>query len=502
MQDKKTEPGIATRGQSPIWQRPLLAFILIVLGGAALRFYHLGARSFYFDEAYQYFVTLNPLHLIRDDGHLPLSHYIQHFVMMLDDSEFALRFIPALFGIGTIIVSYFLAKLLFDRKTALLSALFIAVSPVLIYYAQEARPYAQYVFLSMASTLSLLLLLKKPGTTRYITYFLVTVACLYTHIFAILVLLAQNLFMLLYWRKTTIRLKPWLMLQMFFFIAYIPAILFILHAASGRAPLDYSLIRTIAGIFYVFIFGRLLFPVDMNILVIGMGTAIIGVALLIAIREMWRKHNETSLLFLSFAVIFIAILLANFIVTIFNEEDPRYLLFLSPLLYILVARGCLNLTHSTLRKIVIVLVLITCGAALYPYYFEWDTLGKGDFRLAAEFVKQQLESKSDLILCSEYQTQRLMRYYLKNKEGCQLITDDPALKKIHLPKHRVIFVGMTDRTALDYIRNGAHSDDRWAQAPFRKSLNQHGFVQLKAASWPGKNRLDVNVYDRTLKAGD
>jgi Dolichyl-phosphate-mannose-protein mannosyltransferase len=63
-------------------------------------------------------------------------------VRLLGDGDFAIRFPSLVAGVLLIPVTAWLAGELFDRTTAVVAALFAAVVPILIWYSQEATPYA------------------------------------------------------------------------------------------------------------------------------------------------------------------------------------------------------------------------------------------------------------------------------------------------------------------------------------------------------------------------
>jgi hypothetical protein len=134
---------------------------------------------------------------------------------------------------------------------------------------------------------------------------------------------------------------------------------------------------------------------------------------------------------------------------------------------------------------------------LYPYYFKWGTLGKGNFRSAAEFIKKQGLDSDDLILYSDYGTRKIMRYYLNDHSNYKLIRDKGPLLDQQNSHQKIVFIGFFDRTALDFIRNGAVEVDPWQGADFHTQLLQNGYVQSGKASWPGKNRIDASVYVKT-----
>jgi hypothetical protein len=269
-----------------------------------------------------------------------------------------------------------------------------------------------------------------------------------------------------------------------------------LETMQQRAALPYSIVKTVAGIFYVFIFGRLVLPVNLNIVLVTIGAIVFGVSIIFALKDLWLKKNETSLFYFSFVITLVFVLLANFRFRAFNQEDARYLIFLSPLFYMLIAKGACRIPYPKLINYTIILILITCAASLYPYFFKWDTLGKGNFRSAAEFIKTQGLGADDLILCSDYRTRKIMRYYLKHHSNYKLIRDKQLLLDHQHAHQKIIFVGFSDRTAIDFIRSGGAEIDPWREAGFHTDLLQNGFEQADKACWPGKNRIDAFVYEK------
>lgn len=77
------------------------------------------------------------------DVHPPLYYLIlKIWTNFFGYSEISLRFPSILATLGTIYFVYKIGRKLFDRNTGLLSALFLAVNPLVFYYALEARMYA------------------------------------------------------------------------------------------------------------------------------------------------------------------------------------------------------------------------------------------------------------------------------------------------------------------------------------------------------------------------
>ncbi|MCX6044018.1 MAG: glycosyltransferase family 39 protein [Chloroflexi bacterium] len=131
---------------------------LIVLMGAFLRFYAIGSKTLWLDEAFSIWMAHQPLveswaWLIRIDQHPPLYYTLLHFWQMIfGDSQGAVRALSALCSSLTIAFFYGNCRRWFDEQTAFMASFVLAVSPFHIHYAQETRMYA-LVTLGVAATL-------------------------------------------------------------------------------------------------------------------------------------------------------------------------------------------------------------------------------------------------------------------------------------------------------------------------------------------------------------
>jgi uncharacterized membrane protein len=71
------------------------------------------------------------------------------WMSLFGQSVVAVRMLSELFGLGTVIAAWGLARELFDDRTAWLAAVFTAALPFLIAYSQETRMYAPLGFWSL-----------------------------------------------------------------------------------------------------------------------------------------------------------------------------------------------------------------------------------------------------------------------------------------------------------------------------------------------------------------
>jgi mannosyltransferase len=126
---------------------------LITLLAIFLRFYKLGAWSFWIDEIF----TLNSIPWLSEWPLPRLPIYLVLIRAALDifgTSEWSARFVPALVGVLTVPALYFPIRWIMGTGVALLSMLLLALSPWHIYWSQNAR---FYTLLLLFYTLGLLL---------------------------------------------------------------------------------------------------------------------------------------------------------------------------------------------------------------------------------------------------------------------------------------------------------------------------------------------------------
>jgi len=152
------------------------------------------------DEAFSYLLAIEPIHrilsLTASDFNPPLYYFFLHYwVMIFGSSEVAIRSLSMLFFAGLIYVVYMICDEIFHLSfwsTLLMIILFI-VNPFLTTYAFEGRMYMMVAFFIVLSYYALW------GNHKKLFIISMTLA-LYTHYFAVLILLAQLLPNLLRWK--------------------------------------------------------------------------------------------------------------------------------------------------------------------------------------------------------------------------------------------------------------------------------------------------------------
>jgi 4-amino-4-deoxy-L-arabinose transferase-like glycosyltransferase len=168
----------------------MLALAAIVAGGAAFRFATLGTQSFSGDEGVT--VALVELGLgdmldtIPDTESTPPLYYVLAWLwaQVFGTGEVGIRSLSALLGTLTIPVAYAAAARLVSHRAGLAAAALTAVSPLLVWYSQEARSYALLVLLAALSLLFLARALEEERHGPLVWWAVVSALALATHYYA------------------------------------------------------------------------------------------------------------------------------------------------------------------------------------------------------------------------------------------------------------------------------------------------------------------------------
>jgi mannosyltransferase len=109
----------------------------------------------------------------------------------LGDPAQSLRLVSLLAGTAAIPLTYLLGLWTVGRRAAVSGAALVALSPFLIFYSTEARPYALLLLLDLSSTLCLLRAVETGRFRWWAGYAVSSCAAIYTHYPAVFVLVAQ-----------------------------------------------------------------------------------------------------------------------------------------------------------------------------------------------------------------------------------------------------------------------------------------------------------------------
>ncbi|MCU0425878.1 MAG: glycosyltransferase family 39 protein [Candidatus Kapabacteria bacterium] len=247
----KISPNTASYQPSTSMPRRMVFALLmvIVLAGTFFRFADIGTESLWVDEIYSYRQALKGIAMIianaPSDVHPPTYYVLLHWwTLIFGTSEAGLRSVSAVCAILTIPLMFVLGRAMFSERIGLYAALLLALSHFHIHYAQEARNYSYTVLVVVVGMIGFVRYLKLFETQQeeeysqsfsqflriswkpLLIYVLTTTLVLYSHFFALFVIVAQNALVASFvvlrkqaWKRLW---RSWIALQMLLLVIFSP----------------------------------------------------------------------------------------------------------------------------------------------------------------------------------------------------------------------------------------------------------------------------------------
>lgn len=409
-----------------------LAFVVGI--GSLLRLMTLGVQSLWLDEGVSFWTVhrnLPGLSELLSTVTRPLYYWMLYPAYRLGTEEWLLRLPSALAGIASLVLLYLLGRELFDRPTALLATALLALSPLHLWYSQEARFYALVVFLTLGATYFAIRALKHNHIWDWVLFGVLESLGLWTESGAIWYLLAINLSGLLMIKHliNDRRLFGWILAQAIAVALYVPQLSTFISAVqgSGTSWIPPATIRELLRLVSDFS-GGFMQPAwfgILSMLAIGFGLALGSASLLHEAHSRWRGYA----ILLPWLVIPIA---ASFILSqpyyrpewIQSISGSRQSIFLtrnliailSPLLLLLARSLVLIYRRPAPTWRWVGLGLLGGVLTLYAigYFHNHLVLRKEDYRSAARLVSENA-APGDLVLASPGYIEQPIAYYYYNK---------------------------------------------------------------------------------------
>jgi uncharacterized protein (TIGR03663 family) len=147
-------------------------FLLIFIIALIIRFFHLDLKLLHHDEAihawFSYELLTTGAWVYDPSYHGPFLYYVTGGMFAIfGDSDLVARLLPALFGTLLIPLVYFIYRIGYiDQKQTLLAALFLALSPEMVYFSRFLRHDIFMLFFTFLLLVAILYYFEY-GQTRY-----------------------------------------------------------------------------------------------------------------------------------------------------------------------------------------------------------------------------------------------------------------------------------------------------------------------------------------------
>jgi mannosyltransferase len=153
------------------WLAPWLVITITLIGGG-LRVFLLGNKGLRLEETLSMWMSNHRVvdmlpWIINIDQHPPLYYLLLHYwTELYSNTAYDLRMLSALFGTATIPIIYLIGKRMSGVVMGLTAAVFLALSPFNIRFAQETRMYTLLMFNAAVAIYALVRLLTDSRSVR------------------------------------------------------------------------------------------------------------------------------------------------------------------------------------------------------------------------------------------------------------------------------------------------------------------------------------------------
>lgn len=417
-----------------------IAVLAIVLVGVFLRLFHLGAQSLGADDTWSVWIARLSLPQIVQytaaDVHPPFYYFLLHYwIAYFGTSELAVKLLSVLFGVLSILVMYALGRQLFDERAGLLGAFILAVSAFNIRYSQETRMYSLLVLLALLSMYFFIRLSQRSTPITWAGYVISTTLLLYTHVYGLFLLIAQNLYvisLLVVSRKDAFWWKRWAVLQLVIIVLFAPWVPVLINktsgatssggqasflALSGATTAVLDALTSYAG-------GTLLLAIFLVLSVLSLvtfstvGGSISVTAPLQTLRRYVRSMRITHVHAQYFLIVwFLSVLLLPVALSLFSTVrfDDRYTIAASVALYLLAAKGIVNIKPRTVQLAVVLVIVVLSAVNAQAYANnqiteQWAKEAWVQSRETFSVINQQGRSGDRMILYPQF-LWSVNRYY-------------------------------------------------------------------------------------------
>ncbi len=204
-------PDVSAEGAGPgqthpptLWKGPVASLVLVV--GFLVSIVSVGRASLSLDESVSTTLAYSPWHsftqtILHREANMSLYYLLLRTwvsvsggtVERIAGPEATVRTLSVLASVGALAVVMVVTRRLFDRRTALIGGLLLAVDPLVVMFAQDARGYALSLLLVSASSALFVRGVREPsGWGVWVAYALISALAAYANFWAALVPLAHG----------------------------------------------------------------------------------------------------------------------------------------------------------------------------------------------------------------------------------------------------------------------------------------------------------------------
>ena len=432
--------------------RYLQILIGLTLIGLILRFYNLGWNSLWLDEASTLSFARQSLLGIWEstaggEFNPPLFYWLEHGMLAFGESEFVLRFLPALLGVLTIPVVYLVGKEFRDRNVGIIAAALLTFSPFHIFYSQEARAYAPMLFFFSLALVFYLRASRSNEVRPWILFGIFSAVAFWMH-FYVAVPIAILILHALVTSAGRIQSDPGsaknlVLAVITFVVASLPLLI---------VTVDLFLVRTSAAPTFGMQGLNVIYQTLLQ--VSGFSDFILVpfiILFLLGVVYTWRKDRNGALLLIFMMAL---PLVASLILSSRMPMVPRYLIYLLPLYFVGIASVYPALFSFIQDRRMVYVAIVVAALISMPFLATYYTTPqKNDWRGFSSDLSGITGEGDLIVVLPPYMAQPLDYYYSNTTDGTIELGantgEDLQAIRDGYPDRRVFYVVTGDILAVD-----------------------------------------------------
>ena len=398
-----------------------LPISLILFVAAVLFTYQLGSEGVWIDELFSIrdATSGSLIDVYRTTSTRPLYYLLLNLWIRFDSSEVWLRLPSVIFALISVFLIYRVGRRIASEAEGLVAATLLTLSPLFINHAQEIRMYVLSLCLGLAGTLFLVNALliapdQRPQQKTLAGWCLFRVLAVLTFPLNVTLLLPDAIAVLLRFRQERSVLFDFAKWSALLLLCFLPAVAPIAKdaAPSSAYAVDRSRYLAPPGL------NNLIYPLKYWMVppqVVRIGpvahyfykaltlpiAGLLGVALI-------QKHRSPALLYTAawFVLPLVPIIIFSRIAA--QIWEPRYVLFVSPYLFLLLAAGFMRLWRQWKIAAIVIAAVYTVGmGGAIAHYFTVQN--RPDYRSNVETI-ERYEQPADAIIWG-YEWDLPLQYY-------------------------------------------------------------------------------------------
>src|SRR5579871_2246112 len=182
---------VPTAQQTALTATRRITLAVLVVAGFVVRLHCLLCKPFWFDECFSVEVARiswgNFLRLLWwREANMSFYYVLLRAWLHCGESPFFIRSLSAAISVATIVAVYWLARMLYDGRVAVIAVALFTFNAYSVRYAQEARSYSLFVLLATLSSSFLVMWLRQRTRLNRIAYVLASALAVYAHFYALL----------------------------------------------------------------------------------------------------------------------------------------------------------------------------------------------------------------------------------------------------------------------------------------------------------------------------